>query len=186
MGYPVARPDVIRAINQRWLLKFWHRHLGEHRVPPWQSVEADSISHISTSLILLDVTGAAGAGPRFLIRFQGAAIAQAFGTGEARGKYLDEVIPPSRAAENLPPYQEAVAEGRPVYTIHDLTDREGRLVHYERLLLPFARDGLCVDRILGSFEFICPDGAFDGRGLIQTQNAPPALRFCATIESEPA
>ena len=61
-----------------------------------------------------------------------------------------------------------------------MTDRNGRLVHYERLLLPFAADGHSVDRILASYEFICVDGAFDGRELMQTQSAPPTLRLSAT------
>ena len=39
MQFSVARPDVVRAINQRWLLKFWKRHQGPHRVPRWQAVE---------------------------------------------------------------------------------------------------------------------------------------------------
>lgn len=55
-------------------------------------------------------------------------------------------------------------------------------MHNERLLLPFSRDGKNVDRILASFEFICPDGAFDNRDLIGTQTTPPALRLSATIE----
>ena len=65
-----------------------------------------------------------------------------------------------------------------------MTDRGGRLVYYERLLLPFTRNGEGVDRILAAFEFVCPDGAFDGRDLMKTPAAPPRLRLCATIESQ--
>ena len=72
--------------------------------------------------------------------------------------------------------------GCPVYTIHDIFDRNGRPVHFERLLLPFAHDGRSVDRILASFEFFCPDGAFDSEALMQSQRRPPALRLSATIE----
>jgi hypothetical protein len=67
-----------------------------------------------------------------------------------------------------------------------VTDRIGRTVHYERLLLPFAADSQTVDRILASFEFICVDGAFDGRDLMKSQRAPPALRLSATIERQAA
>ena len=74
-----------------------------------------------------------------------------------------------------------MATGRPVYTIHDIADRHGRLVHYERLLLPFSRDGESVDRILASFEFFCPDGGFDTSDLLSAQNGAPALRLSATI-----
>jgi hypothetical protein len=51
----------------------------------------------------------------------------------------------------------------------------------ERLLLPFSRDGETVDRILASFEFICPDGAFDNYELMKAPSAPPMLRLSATI-----
>lgn len=181
MNFAVARPDVVRAINQRWLLKFWQRHLGPHRVPQWQAVEAENLTRVSASLSFLDVSGGGGRA-RFIIRFHGATIGQIYGSSDCRGKYLDEIIPAAHHAHGLAPYHRTVADGHPVYTIHDLTDRNGRLVHYERLLLPFARDGETVDRILASFEFICPDGAFDGHALMQSQSAPPLLRLAATIE----
>ena len=181
MDFSVARPDVVRAINQRWLLKFWKRHLGAHRVPQWQAVEAENLTAISANLSFLDVTGSDG-GARFQIRFHGATIAQVYGRGDCRGKYLDQIIPAAGHANGLAPYHQAVRGGHPVYTIQDMTDRNGRLVHYERLLLPFASDGQTVDRILASFEFICLDGAFDGRELMKSQSAAPMLRLSATIE----
>ena len=103
---------------------------------------------------------------RFQIRFHGADDRPGLWPADCRGKYLDEIIRRAALRDRLAPYQQAVETGRPVYTIHDITDRSGRLVHYERLLLPFSRDGATVDRILASFEFICPDGAFDSRDLM--------------------
>ena len=46
MQFEVARPDAIRAINQRWLFKFWQQHLEADRVPRWQTVEPDDLSHL--------------------------------------------------------------------------------------------------------------------------------------------
>lgn len=183
MEFPVARPDVIRAINQRWLLKFWQRHLGTQRVPQWQAVHAESLSHMSADLSLLDVV-ATDSGKRFVIRFHGEKIGEVYGSADCRGRSLDEIIPAARRVEGLAPYLQAVEGGCPVYTIHDIHDRNRRLVHYERLLLPFGRDGETVDRILASFEFVCPDGAFDGRDLMRAQSKPPVLRFRAMIESK--
>jgi hypothetical protein len=178
MEFAVARPDVVRAINQRWLLLFWQRHLGTGRIPQWQAVEAEDLTRMSANLSFLDVVYS-DAGPHFVIRFHGAAIGQLYGSSDCRGKSLDDVIPAARRAEGLMPYRQAVEDGCPIYTIHDLKDREGRLVHYERLLLPFAGDGRTVDRILASFELICPDGAFDNRSLMQTQ--APVLKLSAKI-----
>ena len=66
-----------------------------------------------------------------------------------------------------------------------LLERQGRLVHYERLLLPFSQDGASVDRILASFEFVSPDGGFENWDLMGKLTAPPALRLSATIEPRP-
>jgi hypothetical protein len=87
-----------------------------------------------------------------------------------------------RHAQKLAPYRRATDSDRPVYTIHDIIDREHRLVRHERLLLSLSRDGDSVGPILTSFEFICPDGAFDNRNLMTTQGTPPKLRLSATIE----
>jgi hypothetical protein len=184
MQFSVAQPDIVRAINQRWLLVFWNRHLGVHRVPRWQAVEAENLSRVADNLSFLDVIAGAGA-PRLQIRFHGAVVGQVFGSPDCRGKFLYDSMPEAARAQKLLPYRQVIESGRPVYTVHDMTDRQGRLVHYERLLLPFSSDGEQVDRILTSFEFVSPDGAFDGRSLMETQAAPPALRLSATIEPRP-
>jgi hypothetical protein len=180
MQFKVSRPDAIRAINQRWLFKFWQQHLEADRVPRWQTVKPDGLSHHSANLSLLDVTEGEG-GLRFQIRFHGETVGQVFGSSDCRGRYLHESTPEPARAKALAPYRETVASGRPVYTVQDLVDCQGRLVHYERLLLPFSRDGEKVDRILTSFEFFCPDGGFDGTALLSAPNGAPALRLAATI-----
>jgi hypothetical protein len=181
MKFAVARPDVVRAINQRWLLKFWKQHLGDHSVPQWQAIEAANLSAMSANLSFLDVIGN-GETARFQFRYQGAAVSQIHASDDWRGKFLDEVMPAARQIESLPAYRHAVHSGCPVYTIYDINDRNGCLVHYERLLLPFAADGRSVDRILASFELVSEDGAFDRDALMKTLNTPPILRLAATIE----
>ena len=181
MNFSVVRPDAVRAVNQRWLLKFWKRHLGAHRLPLWHAVEAEDLSRLSDSLSFLDVTNA-DVGTRFQIRFHGATIAQVYGAVDCRGRYVDEIIPAANHPTGLAPYHQATECGHPVYTIHDVTDRQGRVIHFERLLLPFSLGGESVDRILASFEFICPDGAFERHDLLNSQAVPPALRLSATIE----
>ncbi len=185
MQFAVARPDIVQAINQRWLLKFWERHLGDHRVPQWQAVEAADLTRVSAGLSFLDVFPGDG-GLRFQIRFHGPTIATVYGAPDCRGKFLHESRPEPERTQKLAPYRKAVESGRPVYTVHDVTDRNGKLVQYERLLLPFSRDGETVDRILASFEFICEDGAFEGRDLMTSSPIPPALRLSAMIEPRAA
>ena len=181
MQFPMARPDVVRAISQRWLLKFWNRHKGTHPIPLWPTLEADDLSRVAANLSFLEVSGGDGMA-RFLVRFHGEAVSQAYRSQDCRGKFLDQIIPEAREAESLAPYHRVVGIGSPVYTIHDVTDRNGRLVYFERLLLPYTTDGRSIDRIIASFEFVCPDGAFDGRALMTSPGAPPLLRLSATIE----
>lgn len=181
MHFSVVRADAVRAINQRWLLNYWRRHLAGDRVPRWQAIEAEDLSQMSANLSLLDVIGGNG-GLRFRIRYHGELVGQVYGSPDCRGVVLHESKPEPERAQALAPYRQASASGRPVYLVQDLADRQGRLVHFERLLLPFSRDGASVDRILASFEFVCPDGAFDSRDLMGSQIAPPALRLSATIE----
>lgn len=180
MQFPAAQADVIRAIPQRWLLKFWTDHRLDHRIPQWGSVDTEALKPMSESLSLLDLAGG-GSATRFMIRFHGALVGEVYGSTNCRGRYLDEIVPPERADEALAAYRQAADSGLPIYTIHDVTDATGRLVHSERLLLPFARDGKRVDRILASFEFVCLEGAFDNRHLMRA--AAPALRLSARIEA---
>lgn len=180
MEFTPARPDVVRAINQRWLLKFWTRHLDNDRVPRWQAVKPDDLASMSDHLSLLDVSG--DQPPRFLIRFHGRLIVPVYGAADCRGHYLDEFMRPERHDEALAPYRRAVQSGAPVYTIHDITDAKERVIHMERLLLPFARDGKTVDRILAAFEFVSVDGHFDSNAIRSAVVAPPALRLAAAIE----
>lgn len=181
MTFKAARPDVVRAVHQRWLLNFWTLHLNGYTVPQWQAVQADTLSNLSENLSILDVVSGDGP-PLFAIRFHGKAIGLLYDSANCRGRYLHTVLPPNTVANALKPYYRAVQSGSPIYTIHDLVDRHHRAVHFERLLLPFARDGRNVDRILTSFELFCPDGGFDRAALMHTQHQPPALRLSATIE----
>ena len=179
MQYAMSRPDVIRAVNQRWLVKNWSQHLEGHRVPRRQAIEAERLSSMHESLSFLDVVRGPGGALRFLIRFHGETIRRAYGSPDGRGRYLDELV---TNATSLTAYAKAAEDGLPVYTILDVTDRQGRLVHTERLILPFARDGETVDRVLAAFEFFCADGAFDSDGIMQV-NEEPALRLATLIEA---
>ena len=182
MQFDISRPDVVRAVNQRWLVKVWSQNLDGHRVPRWQAFEAQRLSAMQENLSFLDVVPTADGGIRFLIRFHGEIIRRAYNSPDGRGRYLDEILTPGVCPTGITPYEKAVRDALPVYTILDVVDRQGRLVHAERLLLPFAHDGETVDRVLAAFEFICEEGAFDGHA-IMTSGDGPALRLSAMIEA---
>lgn len=182
MQFSIGRPDLIRAINQRWLLKFWKRSRSDQAVPPWQAVEAENLSRIADNLSYLDVTGE-GDIKRFQIRQHGPGVAKVYGAPDCSGRFLDEIIPQPRHPTGLMPYYRAFSTGAPVYTICDVTDKDGRHILFERLILPFSTGG--AGRIMSSFEFICEDGSYDATALVGLRLGASSLRLCAMIDPRP-
>ena len=181
MNFELARSDAVRAINQRWLLKFWKRHLTVDGMPQWRTVEAENLNRVADNISFLDVIEDNGA-KRLRIRQHGSAITKVYGA-DSRGRFLDEVIPRDRHPTGLMPYYRACSTGQPVYTICDVRDKDGRLIMFERLILPFRGDGAKAERVLSSFEFICEDGAYDSAALVKLKHGAQTLRLCATIEA---
>jgi hypothetical protein len=179
MEFASAQPDVIRAINQRWLLKFWSDLRGRQPLPTWFEFEGHEFTSISANLSFMDVVGSDGE-VRFLIRYHGARIGEAYGS-DCHGKFIDEILPARYRDVALATYREVVAKALPVYTASEVPDLHGRPVQYERLLLPFGRDGQTVDRILVSLEMVCSDGAFMNRELMKSSKVPSEFAVCATI-----
>jgi hypothetical protein len=119
---------------------------------------------------------------RFQIQFHGARIAEAFGRANCVGKFIDEILPPDYAETALSTYRQVVEGRLPVYTVSDLRDPSGRIVHYERLMLPFANGGNAVERILASLETVSPEGDFVNRELMVAPARAPAFALCTTIQ----
>ena len=183
--FVLSPPDIVRSTGQLWLLQRWIRTRGSRRLPAIEGVSTDAPAGVSDNLLFTDVVSRDGA-TRFLIRSGGRRITEYFGvscpTG-GQGRFLDDVLPPAYRAAALATFHEAVAARDPVYTIADMRDRAGRIVHFERLLLPFGRDGTAVDRVLASIEAVSPEGTFDSRHLMTAPAMPPAFAFCAIIDT---
>ena len=143
MEFVLSPPDIVRSINQLWLLKSWIRSRGSRQLPALEGLTADELAGISDNLLFTDVVSRDGA-TRFLVRSgrRGASrnlVGMSCPTGE-QSRFLDEVLPPAYRDAALSAFHETLAAREPVYTIADMRDRGGRIVHLERLLLPFGRD----------------------------------------------
>jgi hypothetical protein len=180
MEFISSRPDIVRSINQRWLLNYWNRLRAGAVLPKWPGLEAEELAAGLDSLSFQEVVGTESAA-RFQILFHGERIAELYGRTNCVGKFLDEILPEPYSRVALSTYQQAVATKMPVYTIADMRDRAGRIVHFERLLLPFSDAGDAVSRILASLETVSPEGAFESRDLMQSPPKPPAFALCTTI-----
>ena len=182
MQFMTVGPDVVQSVNQRWLLKHWQRMRSGKPLPAWQDLPVDDLKRQLETLMFCDVVPDADDG-RFLIRHLGQRIALSYG-GDFQGRYLDEALPPIWRNNALITYRKAVESKRPVYNAVDTRDRDGRMVHLERLLLPFASDGATADRILASIETISLDGKFEQENLGQSPLASNTCAFVAVIETD--
>lgn len=178
MQFISSRPDVVRSISQRQLLSYWNRLRGTGQLPVWHGFDAEELVAMAENLSFQDVIGSE-ADARFLIRFHGRRISEAFGA-VCQGKFLDEILPPRYREPALATYRQVLTTRLPVYTVADMRDRDGRIVHYERLLLPFRQNGVAIDRILASLETVSPEGAFDNTEIMVSK--PPAFALCTTIQ----
>lgn len=181
MEYMLSPPDIVRSSNQRILLDYWHTLRADRALPVWCKVRTDKLAISHEDLSYTSVVGKDSA-RRFQITFHGTRVAEAYGRMNCVGKFLDDILPPAYSAAALSTYHQVVEGRQPVYTVSDMRDPAGRIVHYERLLLPFGIGGPDVERILASLETSSPEGAFEHRSLMTTSARPPAFALCTTIQ----
>lgn len=179
MRFTASRPDVVRSVRHRFLLSLWQRLRGQAAVPLWSRLDPEEIARMVDSMQFCDVVEDSGR-KRFVVRYCGARIVQAY--GECSDAFLDEKLPPLLRDATLATYTQAVEARKPVYTICKVPDRDGKPVDFERLLLPFARDGVTVDRVVAMLEWISVEGGFENRKLLRSQAQAPVYSVCATIE----
>jgi len=182
MDFAQTGPEVVKAVNQRWLLKQWDLLREGTQLPRWRYLPVEDLKPIQDTLMVCDAVPDA-AGQRFLIRYLGAQVAKAYG-GDFRGRHLDEALPDIWRENALETYRKAIDGGLPVYNAVDIRDRHGCLVHMERLLLPFSSDGRSADRLLASIETVSLEGRFAQDNLGQSPQATSDCTLVAIIEMD--
>jgi hypothetical protein len=175
MDFESATPSVMKSIKQRDLLNTWIRlHVRDHRLPCVADYAPERIEDERPDLVYYMVdTGTAP--PQLMILSDGTRMAAAYGqTG--KGRLLDDYVGARLAPVVMPIYYECIRRALPVFTITDIDDIYGRIVAYERLLLPFS-DGTAVTHIIASLKTISEDGNFEIRNLMRSNSLPmPKLR----------
>jgi len=83
----------------------------------------------------------------------------------------------------MPVYYECIARKLPVYTIATIDDAYGRLVNYERLLMPFS-DGGDITHIIASLKTISEDGGFEIRNLMRSNDTLPTPKLRSVIDRD--
>jgi len=179
MHFMKAGPEVVQSINQRWLLGQWKRLCNGHPLPVWRHLPVDDLKRMLETLMFCDLVPDDDGG-RFLIRYLGKQIALSYG-GDFQGRHLDEALPKVWRDNALVTYRKAISARVPVYNAVDTRDRDGRMVHLERLLLPFSRDGVAAQHILASIEAVSLEGRFAQENLGRSPHATANCALVATI-----
>jgi hypothetical protein len=182
LDFASAAPSIVKSIRQRDLLNTWLRLYARQQITPaiWEYQPARLEEELSDLIYYtVDISTPT---PRLTIQSEGTRISRAYGhTG--KGVLLDDYIGPRLAPFVMPVYYECVARGLPVYSVADVDDIHGRVVAYERLLLPFLTDGK-VCHIIASLKTFCEDGGFEIKNLMRGNDALPRPKLRAVIDQD--
>ena len=96
---------------------------------------------------------------------------------------LDQYLGARLAPIVMPVYYECIARELPAYTISHINDIYGRVVAYERLLLPFS-DRADVTHIIASLKTISEDGSFEIINLMRGNDTLPTFKLSAIIDRD--
>ena len=182
MEFESAKPSVVKSIKQRDLLNTWLRlYARTQSMPRMAEYQPERIEDELPDLVFYTVDASSNP-PRLIIQSDGTRMSNAYGhTG--KGKLLDDYLGPRLAPIVMPVYYECIARRLPVYTIATIDDIYGRLVAYERLLLPFS-DGGEVTHILASLKTISEDGGFEIKNLMRGNDSLPTPKLRSVIDRD--
>ena len=182
MEFESANPTIVKSIKQRDLLNTWLRLYARERLMPCiEEYQPERFADELPDLVFYTVD-TAQAPPRLLIDSDGTRMSSAYGyTG--KGRYLDDYLGPRLVPVVMPVYYECLRLALPVYTISSIDDIYGRIVAYERLLMPFSQGGN-VTHVIASLKTISEDGGFEIRNLMRGNDTLPTAKLRAVIDRD--
>ena len=180
LEFESAQPSIVKSIKQRDLLNTWLRLYARDRsIPRISEYQPERIEDELPDLVFYTVnTGVQP--PCLMIESDGTRMSRAYGN-TGKGRYLDEYLGARLAPIVVPVYHECIARRLPAYTIATIDDIYGRIVAYERLLLPFS-DGGNVTHIIASLKTISEDGGFEIRNLMRGSDKLPVPKLRSIID----
>jgi hypothetical protein len=181
LDFESANSSVVKSIKQRDLLNTWLRlYAREQQLPRIDEYQPSRLADELPDLVYYTVENTQP--PRLTIQSDGTRISNAYGhTG--KGKYLDEYIGARLVPVVMPVYHECIKRALPVYTISNIDDIYGRIVAYERLLLPFS-EGSGVTHVIASLKTICEDGGFEIKNLMRGNDSLPTAKLRTVIDRD--
>ena len=182
LEFESAKPSAVKSIKQRDLLNTWLRlYARTQSMPRIEEYQPERLEDELPDLVFYTVDSATEP-PRLTIQSDGTRISTAYGhTG--KGKFLDEYVGPRLAPFVMPVYHQCIKRALPVYTIANIDDAYGRIVAYERLLLPFS-EGAGVTHIIASLKTISEDGGFEIKNLMRSDDSVPKPKLRVVIDGD--
>jgi hypothetical protein len=182
LEFQSANPMIVKSIKQRDLLNTWLRlYAREQQMPRVDEYQPARLTDELPDLVYYTVDSKQ-APPRLTIQSDGTRMSSAYGN-TGKGRYLDEYLGARLIPVVMPVYYQCVARALPVYTISNVDDSYGRIVAYERLLLPFC-DGGDVSHVIASLKTISDDGGFEIRNLMRGNDTLPISKLRAVIDRD--
>jgi hypothetical protein len=182
LEFESAGPSVVKSIKQRDLLNTWLRLYARNQsIPRLSEYQPARIEDELPDMVFYTVDTQAEP-PRLTIQSDGTRMSAAYGN-TGKGRYLDEYLGARLAPMVMPVYYECIARRLPVFTIASMDDIYGRVVAYERLLLPFSDDGGVTD-IVASLKTISEDGGFEIKNLIRGNDKLPVPKLRTVIDRD--
>jgi hypothetical protein len=180
LEFQSANPTVVKSIKQRDLLNTWLRlYARAQQTPRVEEYQPERLTEELPDLVYYSVDTAQQP-PRLTIQSDGTRMSSAYGN-TGKGRYLDDYLGSRLMPVVMPVYYECVRRALPVYTIANIDDIYGRIVAYERLLLPFSEGG-GVTHVIASLKTISEDGGFEIRNLMRGNDALPTAKLRAVID----
>jgi len=182
VDFASADPSIVKSIKQRDLLNTWLRLFArDQALPRMDEYQPERIEDELPDLVFFTVD-TSGAPPRLTIESDGTRMSSAYGNS-GKGRYLDEYLGARLAPIVVPVYHQCIARRLPAYTIATIDDIYGRIVAYERLLLPFS-DGGNVTHIIASLKTISEDGGFEIKNLMRGSDKLPVPKLRTIIDRD--
>jgi hypothetical protein len=182
LDFESANPSVVKSIKQRDLLNTWLRlYAREQAMPRVEEYRPERLEDELPDLVSYTVDTAEP--PRLTIQSNGTRMSNAYGN-TGKGRYLDEYLGARLAPIVMPVYLQCIARRLPAYTIANIDDIYGRIVAYERLLLPFSEGGGHVTHIIASLKTISEDGGFEIKNLMRGSDKLPVPKLRTIIDRD--
>lgn len=182
MDFQSAGPSMVKSIKQRDLLNTWLRlYARDQSLPHVAEYQPERLEDELPDLVFFTVETKEQP-PRLMIDSDGTRMSTAYGHS-GKGRYLDEYLGARLAPIVMPVYHECISRRLPAYTIANIDDTYGRIVAYERLLLPFSDAGN-VTHIIASLKTISEDGGFEIRNLMRGNDKLPVPKLRSIIDRD--